>query len=103
MKLSTKIITLLLAIVIVLSISVITVFAGIDTPAGPVPDQTKGDLNGDKSVTSADAVHLLLHTYFPSEYTVDQNCDFNGDGVLTDADAVYLIKHVNSPAQFPLN
>lgn len=95
MKLSAKIITLILAVIIVLSVSVFTVYAAFDTPFLPVPDQTAGDLNGDKQVTQADAIHLLMHTYFPSEYRVDQNCDFNGDGVLTDADAVYLLLHLS--------
>ena len=94
MKLSTKIVALLLALTIVLSMSVITVYA-FDIPFVPLPDETvEGDLNGDGVADKEDAVRLLMYLYFPDEtsYYVDKTvCDFNGDGVVTDADALYLL------------
>lgn len=62
-----------------------------------------GDLNEDFSVTDADAVYLLMYTFFPEEYTVNQSLDFNGDGSITDADAVYLLMYTFFPEEYPIN
>lgn len=70
------------------------------------PDGTvkiAGDVNGDDELTDADAVYLLMHTYFSTDYPAYQNCDYNGDGALTDADAVYLLMHTYFPTDYPLN
>ncbi len=64
---------------------------------------TPGELDGSDGITDADAVYLLMHTYFPEEYPVQQPCDFNGDGAVTDADAVYLLMNTYFPEDYPLN
>ena len=66
-------------------------------------DYIPGDLNGDGVVTDQDAVYLLFHTFFESEYPVNQPVDFNGDGVVNDQDAVYLLFHTFFASEYPLN
>ena len=58
---------------------------------------------GDESVTDAAAEYLLMHTFFPDEYPVNQNCDFNNDGAVTDADAEYLLMFTFFPEEYPIN
>lgn len=64
----------------------------------PIP----GDVNADGEVTDDDAEHLLNHTFFPSLYPVNQNCDFNGDSLVDSDDAVYLLNHTFFPERYPL-
>ena len=63
---------------------------------------TLGDVNGDSSVDSADAIHLLRHTLFPSIFQLNQGGDFNGDTSVDSADAIYLLRHTLFPNFFPL-
>ena len=62
-----------------------------------------GNLDNDFSVTDADAVYLLMHTFFPEDYVVNQPLDFNGDDSVTDADAVYLLMYTFFPEDYPIN
>lgn len=62
-----------------------------------------GDLNTDFSVTDADAVFLLMHTFFAEDYIINQQVDLNGDGSVTDADAVYLLMFTFFPEDYPIN
>ncbi len=67
------------------------------------PPYTLGDLDENETVTDADAVRLLMHTFFPEDYPVNQDCDFNSDGNVTDADAVYLLMYTFFPETYPIN
>ena len=69
---------------------------------GAIYGGTFGDLNGDESVTDADAVYLLYYTFLPDIYPVNQDCDFNGDGQVNDKDAVYLLYHTFLPDLYPI-
>lgn len=64
-----------------------------------------GDLNGDKKVTTSDAVYLLYNTIHGDvKYPVDQDCDFDNSGSVDSNDAIYLLYHVIFGAQkYPLN
>ncbi|MBQ0110552.1 MAG: leucine-rich repeat protein, partial [Oscillospiraceae bacterium] len=68
-----------------------------------INDSTPGDLDGVEGITDSDAVYLLMHTFFPEQYPVDQTCDFDGDGGVTDADAVYLLMYTFFPEQYPID
>ena len=63
-----------------------------------------GDLNGDFETTDADAIYLLMHTFFPDMYPLENESasDYNGDGEVTDADAIYLLMYTFFPEMYPL-
>ncbi len=67
------------------------------------PGYLKGDFNKDKKVTDADAIYLLMSTFFSSEYPLNQPGDFNADRKVTDADAIYLLMYTFFPSEYPLN
>lgn len=62
-----------------------------------------GDLNGDGLVDTDDALHLLMYTFFPEEYELNQNCDFDKNGIVDDNDALYLLMYVYFPDDYPLS
>ncbi len=66
------------------------------------PAYVTGDLNEDGKVTDADAVYLLMYTFFAETYPVNQPVDYNDDGKITDADTVYLLMFTFFPNTYPL-
>ncbi len=66
------------------------------------PAYTIGDLDGNDDVTDSDAMFLLMYTFFPEDYEVNQAVDFDGDGEVTDADAVYLLMYTFFPEDYPI-
>jgi hypothetical protein len=68
----------------------------------------KGNLNvhikidGNDEVTSADAVHLLMYTFFPEDYPINQDSDFDNSGTVDSNDAVYLLMYTFFPDDYPL-
>lgn len=67
------------------------------------PPYIVGDVNDDDTITDADAIYLLMHTFFPEDYPVNQECDFNGDKKINDADAEYLLMYTFFPEEYPLH
>ena len=61
-----------------------------------------GDINGDETINSDDAIYLLKHTFLPEQYPLSGSGDMNGDGRVDSDDAVYLLKHTFLPEQYPL-
>ncbi|MBR4768311.1 MAG: hypothetical protein IK088_04960, partial [Lachnospiraceae bacterium] len=61
-----------------------------------------GDLDDNKDVTPNDALLLIYHVFFPSDYTVSQPTDYNHDGVSDEQDAFYLMYHISFPELYPL-
>ena len=64
---------------------------------------TLGDIDGVEGVTDADAEWLLMYTFFPEDYPVNQTCYFNGDGKVNDADAEHLLMFTFFPEDYPLH
>ena len=62
-----------------------------------------GDIDGVEGITDADAEYLLMYTFFPEDYPVNQECDFNGDGKVNDADAEHLLMFTFFPEDYPLH
>ena len=65
------------------------------------PEKT-GDVDGNDEVTSADAVHLLMYTFFPEDYPINQDADFDNSGTVDSNDAVYLLMYTFFPEDYPL-
>ena len=63
----------------------------------------RGDMNGDREVSDADALYLLRHTLFSDRYPINQSGDVNGDGEVSDADALYLLRFTLFPGRYPLH
>ena len=63
---------------------------------------TPGDLDGDEKITDKDAIYLLMHSYFPDDYPVNQPLDYNNDGLINDKDAIYLLMHCYFPEDYPI-
>lgn len=61
-----------------------------------------GDLNNDGAVNTSDVIHLLMHTYFPDAYPVEQNCDYDNDEMVNTNDVIYLLMHTYFPNDYPL-
>lgn len=66
------------------------------------PPYTPGDLDGDEKITDKDAIYLLMHSYFPEDYPVNQPLDYNNDGLINDKDAIYLLMHCYFPEDYPI-
>ncbi len=61
-----------------------------------------GELDENEGITDADAIYLLLHTYFPEDYPISQPCDFDGNGKVDDQDAVHLLFYTYFPEFYPI-
>ncbi len=70
------------------------------------PAYARGDVDRDGRIDSDDAVYLLRHVLFPSEYVIENetaSADVTRDGKVDSDDAVYLLRHVLFPSEYPLN
>lgn len=61
-----------------------------------------GDLDGNEAVNTSDVIYLLMHTYFPDAYPVEQDSDYTGDGVINTQDVIYLLMHTYFPDAYPI-
>lgn len=61
-----------------------------------------GDVNGDESVDKDDAIYLLMYSFFPEDYPINQGADYNSDGSIDKDDAIYLLMYTFFPEDYPL-
>ena len=73
------------------------------------PERKVGDINGDGTVTSKDAIKLLNYIVLPEYFDISDylaiydSVDFNGDGKVTSKDAKHLLNSIAIPALYSLN
>lgn len=61
-----------------------------------------GDVDGNESIDKDDAIYLLMHSFFPEDYPVNQEADYTGDGEVNKDDAIHLLMHTFFPDDYPL-
>lgn len=84
-----RLLVLLAAVLLLVSVLGMTALAAeaADEPACYV----HGDVNGDGSIDSRDAIRTLFYALWNDSVSVNQNCDFNEDDSVTQKDAIYLL------------
>ena len=62
-----------------------------------------GDIDSNKEINTDDVIYLLMNSYFPEEYPINQGCDYTLDNEVNTDDVVYLLMHIYFPDEYPLN
>ena len=65
-------------------------------------ESATGDINTDNAINKDDAILLLRHVVFPTDYPISVSGDINKDGLVNKDDAIYLLRHVVFPNDYPL-
>ena len=61
-----------------------------------------GDVDGNESVDKDDAIYLLMHSFCPEDYPINQEADYNGNGMVDKDDAIHLLMYTFFPDDYPL-
>ena len=90
-KSNAKKIVLLLCVMFLIALFTIGSFAAM-----------AGDFDGNGKVDANDAIYLLMNTFFPEDYPIDQGADFDGNGKVDANDAIQVLMHTFFPEDYPL-
>lgn len=61
-----------------------------------------GDLDGDGAITESDAIYMLMYTFYPEDYPIEQPHDFDSSGSIDEGDALHLLMHTFFEDDYPL-
>ena len=61
-----------------------------------------GDIDENDLIDANDAIYLLMYTFFPTDYAVNQTADFDKSGKIDANDAIYLLMHTFFQNDYPL-
>ena len=90
-KLALRLSVLLAVVLVVVAIGVVGFATEAEPADGPVCYQ-HGDVNGDGTVDSRDAIYTLYNVLLgEEEYPAEQDLDFNGDAHMDSRDAIYVL------------
>ena len=90
-KLALRLTVLLAVVLVVVAIGVVSFATEAEPVDGPVCYQ-HGDVNGDGTVDSRDAIYTLYNVLLgEEEYPSEQDLDFNGDACIDSRDAIYVL------------
>ena len=87
-----RIVSLLLAAVILLTmILTVTAFA-VELPTVPLPSAQKGDVNGDGSINARDVVAIMRYLVGVNDDVFLKGCaDYNSDGTINARDVLLIM------------
>ena len=61
-----------------------------------------GDIDGNEKIDKDDAIYILMSTFFPEDYPLNQDCDFDGNNKVDKDDAIYVLMYTFFPEDYPL-
>ena len=97
-----KLLSLILALTMVFSFCCFFVSADEEEIIETAGEEFNGDVNGDGTVDSKDAIYLIRAILAPAAYPITFSGDVNGDCAATTADAIYLLRYTFFPEKYPI-
>ncbi len=74
----------------------------ICTICGSQSEERISGLDGIDGISKDDAIYLLMYTFFPEDYPIDQPVDYDKNGIVNKDDAIYLLMYTFFPNDYPI-